>query len=101
MSASMCASPASLLAPDTPRRSRYLAACNGFTANTVYPAAINACTHGPRSVSIPISTCPAASSTSSPSCAPIIACNRAIPATPSGSRALASLRPAASITSTS
>ena len=32
MSASMCASPASLLAPDTPCRSRYRAACSGLTA---------------------------------------------------------------------
>ncbi len=56
MSASMCASAVSLLAPDTPCRSRYRAACNGLTAYTVYPAAISACTHGPRSVSIPTTT---------------------------------------------
>ncbi len=31
MSVSMCASPRSLLAPDTPWRSRYLEACSGFT----------------------------------------------------------------------
>ena len=53
MSASMCASPASLLAPDTPCRSRYREACSGFTGYTVYPAATSAATHGPRSVSIP------------------------------------------------
>jgi len=53
MSASMCESPPSLLAPDTPCRSRYREACSGFTGYTVYPAAIRAATHGPRSVSIP------------------------------------------------
>jgi hypothetical protein len=31
MSVSMCASPVSLLAPDTPWRSRYREACSGFT----------------------------------------------------------------------
>ena len=56
MSVSMCASPPSLLAPDTPCRSRYRDACSGFTAYTVYPAATSAATHGPRSVSIPITT---------------------------------------------
>ena len=35
MSASMCASAPSLLAPDTPCRSRYRDACSGFTGNTV------------------------------------------------------------------
>jgi hypothetical protein len=65
MSASACASPASLLAPDTPCRSRNRAACSGFTGNTRYPAATSAVTHGPRSVSIPTTTC--ASSRSSPS----------------------------------
>src|SRR6266545_1783002 len=35
MSASMCASPPSLLAPDTPCRSRYREACSGFTGYTV------------------------------------------------------------------
>ena len=64
MSASTCASPASLLAPDTPCRSRNRAACSGFTGNTRYPAATSAATHGPRSVSIPTSTSP--SSASSP-----------------------------------
>ena len=54
-------------------------------------------THGPRSVSMPTST----SASSSSRCSPISACNRAIPATPSGSRALASLPPGRSITSTS
>ena len=102
ISARTCASAVSLLAPDTPWRSRYRDACSGLIANTVYPAAISAATHGPRSVSIPIATCPASSSSaSSPSCSPIIACNRAMPATPSGSLALASTRPAASINSTS
>jgi hypothetical protein len=47
MSVSMCASPLSLLAPDTPCRSRYRDACSGFTANTVYPAATSTATHGP------------------------------------------------------
>ena len=42
MSASMCASPASLFAPDTPCRSRYRDACSGFTAEHRYPAAISA-----------------------------------------------------------
>src|SRR5918911_2545008 len=79
--------------------SRYRDTCNGLTAYTLYPAVINAATHGPRSVSIPIST--SASSASSPSPSAIIACNRAIPATPSGNRALTNRRPAASITSTS
>ena len=37
-------------------RSRYRATCNGLIANTTWSAANNACTHGPRSVSIPIST---------------------------------------------
>ena len=55
MSASMWESPRSLLAPDTPCRSRYREACSGLTAYTVYPAAISAATHGPRSVSIPTS----------------------------------------------
>jgi hypothetical protein len=40
-------------------------------------------------------------STSWPASSPMIACNLAIPATPSGRRALASRRPAASSTSTS
>ena len=99
MSASMCASPPSLLAPDTPCRSRYRDACSGFTAYTVYPAATSAATHGPRSVSIPITT--SASWSSSPSCCPTSSCSRAIPATPSGSRLFASTRPASSISSTS
>ena len=91
MSASMCASPASLLAPDTPCRSRYRDACSGFTANTVYPAAASAATHGPRSVSIPTTT--SASPASSPRCCPISSCSWAIPATPSGSRRFASTLP--------
>src|ERR1039457_2360104 len=99
MSVSMCASPLSLLAPDTPCRSRYLDACKGFTAYTTYPAAASAATHGPRSVSVPIST--SASSVSSPRCSPISSCSRAIPATPSGSRRFASTFPASFITSTS
>src|SRR6185437_15131410 len=49
----MCASPPSLSAPDTPCRPRYRDACSGFTANTTYPAAISAATHGPRPVSTP------------------------------------------------
>ena len=89
----------SLLAPDTPWRSRYREACSGFTPYTVYPAATSAATHGPRSVSIPMIT--SASSAPSPSCSPISSCSRAIPATPSGSRLRASTRPAASISSTS
>jgi putative transposase len=100
MSASTCASAASLLAPDTACRLRYCAACNGLTANTSYPAAASAATHGPRSVSIPTSTCTSSGSASA-SCPAIMACSRAMPATPSGSRALASTRPAASISSTS
>ena len=69
---------------------------------TVYPAAVSAATQGPRSVSIPTATCPASSSSaSSPSCPPTIACSLAMPATPSGSRAFASRRPPASISSTS
>jgi hypothetical protein len=56
----------------------------------------------PRSVSIPTSTStsstPASASAAS---SPIILCNRAIPVTPSGSRAFANRRPAASIPSTS
>ena len=99
MSASMCESPGSLLAPETPSRSRNRDACSGFTAYTTYPAATSAATHGPRSVSIPITT--SASSPASPSCCPISSCSRAIPATPSGSRLRASTRPVASITSTS
>src|SRR5215470_6726435 len=55
----MCASPPSLLAPDTPYRPRYRDACNGFTANTTYPAASSAATHRPRPDSIP--TCTATS----------------------------------------
>src|ERR1019366_1916927 len=46
MSVSMCASPRSLLAPDTPWRSRYLDACSGFTAYTTYPAATSAAAVG-------------------------------------------------------
>ena len=61
--------------------------CRGLIANTVYPAATSAVTHGPRSVSIPTSTC--SGSASSPARASAISsCSRAIPATPSGSRAL-------------
>ena len=37
MSASMCASAASLLTPDTPCRSRYRDACSGLAGYTVYP----------------------------------------------------------------
>ena len=86
--------PRSLFAPDTPRRSRYRDASSGLTAYTVYPAATSAATQGPRSVSIPTTTCPASlSSASSPSCSPTIACSLAMPATPSGSRAFASHRP--------
>jgi len=71
----------------------------GMIANTVYPAATSAATHGPRSVSIPTSTCSAVmSSVVNP---PISSCNRAIPATPSGSRAFPSRRPVSSCTSTS
>ena len=99
MSASMCASPPSLLAPDTPCRSRYRDACSGFTGNTAYPAAISAATHGPRSVSIPMTT--SAPSASSPRYRPISSCSCAIPATPSGSRRFASTVPASFITSTS
>ena len=102
MSVSMCASPVSLLAPDTPWRSRYREACSGFTAYTVYPAATSAATHGPRSVSIPITTSASSlRSSGSWACRAISSCSRAIPATPSGSRFLASTRPAASISSTS
>src|ERR1039458_9215988 len=93
MSASMCASAPSLLAPDTPCRTRYPDACSGFTPYTVYPAATSAATHGPRSVSVPVTT--SASSASSPRYCPIRACSRAIPATPSGSRFLARTRPSA------
>ena len=100
MSASTCASAASLLAPDTACRSRYRAACSGLTANTSYPAAASAATHGPRSVSIPTST-RASSGSASPSSPPTTACSRIIPAIPSGSLALASTRPATSISSTS
>ena len=99
MSASMCASPPSLFAPDTPCRCRYRDACSGFTGNTAYPAATSAATHGPRSVSIPATT--SASSPSSPSSAPTSACSCAIPATPSGSRRFASTFPASFITSMS
>jgi hypothetical protein len=102
----MCASPASLLAPDTWCRSRYREACSGFTGNTVYPDAASAATHGPRSVSIPITTsAPSGSSGSSGASSgrnrPASACSCAIPAAPSGSRLAASFLPASSITSTS
>jgi hypothetical protein len=95
MSASMCASAGSLLAPGTPRRSRYRAACSGLIPYTVYPAAASAATHRPRPVSIPILT--SSASPSWPRCSPIMACSRVIPAAPSGSRALASVRPEESI----
>jgi len=99
---SRCASAGSLLAPETLNRSRYRAACSGLTAYTRYPAAINAWTHGPRSVSIPIRTPASASrSASGPNPAAIIAWNRAIPAIPSGSLPALNRRPASSITSTS
>src|ERR1017187_3378520 len=84
MSARACASAASLLAPEVEYRSLNRDTCRGLIACTWYPAATSAATHGPRSVSIPITT-----STPAP------------PATPSGSRRAASLRPASSCTSTS
>jgi hypothetical protein len=87
------------LAPDTPCRSRYRDACSGFTGNTVYPAAISAATHGPRSVSIPITT--SASSASSGTNRPISACTWVMPPPPPGSRRFASTCPASSITSMS
>ena len=99
MSASMCASPPSLLAPDTAWRSRYREASSGFAGYTVYPAAIRAATHGPRSVSMPITT--SASSASSGTCLPMRPCSWLIPAAPSGSRFLARTFPASFITSTS
>ena len=99
MSASMCASPLSLLAPDTACRSRYRDACSGFTGNTVYPAAISAANHGPRSVSIPVTT--SASSASSGRNRPISACIWVIPAALPGSRRFTSTLPASSITSMS
>jgi hypothetical protein len=71
----------------------------GFTGNTVYPAAINAAAHGPRSVSIPIIT--SESSAPSGTNRPISSCSRVIPSAPSGSRFLASTLPASSITSMS
>jgi hypothetical protein len=43
-------------APEVEYRSRYRAACIGLIAYTCYPAAINAATHGPRSVSMPTTT---------------------------------------------
>ena len=95
----MCASPPSLLAPDTPCRWRYRDACSGFTGNTVYPAATSAATHGPRSVSIPITT--SASPASSGRNRPISACSWVMPAAPSGTRRFASTVPASSITSMS
>lgn len=52
MSARMCASPASFLAPDAPSRPRNLTACSALTAKTVHQAATIAATHGPRSLSI-------------------------------------------------
>src|ERR1035441_3370939 len=61
--------------------------------------AASACTHSPRSVSIPTVTWPGSSSL--PRCAAISSCSRAIPAAPSGSRLAASLRPASSWISTS
>ena len=60
-----------------PCRSRYREASSGFTGNTVYPAAIRAATHGPRSVSIPITT--SASSASSGTCRPMSPCSCAHP----------------------
>jgi hypothetical protein len=98
MSARVCASPGSDFAPDTERRCRYRAACSGFTANTRYPAATSAVTHGPRSVSIPITTCPAPARSSGSANRPINSCSRAIPSTPSDSRAAPSRRPAAAPT---
>jgi hypothetical protein len=65
----------------------------------VYPAATSAATHGPRSVSIPITT--SASAASSGTNRPVSSCSPVIPATPSGSRFFASTVPASSITSTS
>jgi hypothetical protein len=52
-SASVCASAASLLAPETLCRCRERASCTGLIANTVYPAATSAATHGSRSVPSP------------------------------------------------
>src|ERR1017187_9505489 len=98
MSARACASAASLLAPEVEYRSLNRDTCRGLIACTWYPAATSAATHGPRSVSIPITT---SAASPLPRCAPISSCSPAIPATPSGSRRAASLRPASSCTSTS
>ena len=82
------------------------AADSGLIANTWYPAARSAVTHGPRSVSIPTMTCPAACSGDSSdqpagACAATSACSRVMPSSPSGSRARASRRPLSSSISTS
>ena len=69
--ASTCASAVSLLAPDTPWRSRYRATDLGLIPNTWYPAATSAVTHRPRGGAVPTHTTPISSATT-PSCAPII-----------------------------
>ena len=58
----------------------------------------SAVTHGPRSVSIPTTTCPATCSDGSSAqaagaCSATSACNRVMPSRPSGNRARASRRP--------
>jgi hypothetical protein len=82
-------------APEVECRPRYSAAFFGLIANTSYPAATSAATHGPRSVSIPIFTRAAASpgsscAQSSGIAAAINTCNRDTPSRPSGSRRCAS-----------
>jgi len=94
------------LAPDIECRCRYRAADVGLIAYTRYPAATKAATHGPRSVSIPTTTLPAASAGSrsaqlAGTCRPRSSWNATIPTSPSGSRFFASTLPDSSWTSMS
>jgi hypothetical protein len=77
------------------------AACLGLAGYTRYPAAASAFTHGPRSVSITITTCTGSGSASSPRQDATSSWNRAIPSAPSGSRRRARVFPASSCATTS
>jgi hypothetical protein len=70
-----------------PWHSRKRATCRGLTANTRYPAATRAVAQRPRAVSMSTRTCSGAEAPAV--CSPIKACSSAMPATPSGCRAVA------------
>jgi hypothetical protein len=96
-------SAASDVAPEVECRCRYRTTDVGFSASTVYPAAISDATHRPHSVSIPTITCGCGSRSSPGSgrCSPIRAGRPVTPASPSGNPLRANTVPAWSTSCTS